>query len=104
MQRTEIYADFIGVVSLNPRMTKNRYLYIVTPLELPDENPDWSGSINALKKSMQKKMGRVEKLMASEARNSKRDITQLQNQLIQLDDKVDNLKDGIEQLLKLSKK
>lgn len=29
MQRTEIYADFINVVKMNPKMTNNRYLYIV---------------------------------------------------------------------------
>lgn len=50
MQRTEIFADFINVVNLNPKMTQNRYLYIVQPIDIGDGSDDWSGSINALKK------------------------------------------------------
>lgn len=32
MQRTEIYADFIYIIKLEAKLTKYRYLYMVTPL------------------------------------------------------------------------
>ncbi len=49
MQRTEIYADFISIVKLNPKMTNHRFLYIVQPLGVSEDSADWAGSIHALK-------------------------------------------------------
>ena len=49
MQRTEIYADFISIVKLNPKMTNHRFLYIVEPLGVSEDSADWAGSVHALK-------------------------------------------------------
>ena len=32
-ERTQLYADYIYAVKLNSKLTKYRYLYVITPLE-----------------------------------------------------------------------
>jgi hypothetical protein len=59
-------------VSLSKKITEKRYLYIVESQEMDGESPDWSGSINALKLSLQNKMTKMETkmeaMMTSEAK------------------------------------
>jgi hypothetical protein len=50
MQRTEKHADMIMMIKLSEELTKSRYLYVVTPIDVPKEDDeDWSAAIHALR-------------------------------------------------------
>ena len=40
-------------------MTKNRFLYVMQPIEVDDENGEWTGSIDALKRIFKKDTSEV---------------------------------------------
>ena len=40
-------------------MTKNRFLYVMQPIEVDDENGEWTGSIDAFKRIFKKDTSEV---------------------------------------------
>jgi transcription elongation factor GreA-like protein len=53
-QRTDIFADFISMIKISQTMTESRFLYVMQPIDCEDENGDWTGSIDALKRIFKK--------------------------------------------------
>jgi hypothetical protein len=38
------------MIKISSTMTENRFIYVMQPIEVEEENGDWTGSIDALKR------------------------------------------------------
>ena len=47
------------MIKISNTMTKNRFLYVMQPIEVDDENGEWTGSIDALKRIFKKDTSEV---------------------------------------------
>lgn len=94
MQKTKIYADFIHVVRLPDWFVRSRFLYVITPINTNfDDTDDWSGSINALKKSINKNHGMISQKLEEQQRSVKKDMAIMSNQLDKVHDNIETVQD-----------
>ena len=49
IERTQIYADFMPFVKMNPELKDKSFMYICTKQETEDDDDDWSGGIASIK-------------------------------------------------------